>query len=132
MLSALRMPLDEGGLSGETILCPIYCSFAFKDEFLPMTSVIYGYAAITTENRLAFASFNALGQVHKYGAYRLEKLTKLKISKCFSVRTFKMTFDDNGKRRRMQINANKRVFGSDLAEQETNLAEFAGRMSELQ
>ncbi len=110
---------------GQYFLHPIYCSFGGQVA-LSSTALnnMYGYAAITNDGRLIYVKFNLLGMQVENGALWLENMTSLKFSKFMKMHTIKMTFDQDGKTKKLKIRANEVVYGTDLNMQKTNLQMF--------
>lgn len=110
---------------GERFWHPIYCSFG--GQVALSTSALnntYGYAGITSDNRLIYVKFNMLGMQVENGSLWLENMTSIKFSKFMRMHTIKMTFDQDGKTKKLKIKANEVVHGTDLTMQETNLKMF--------
>ncbi len=104
---------------------PIYCGFG--GQVMLSSSALnnmYGYAGITSDGRLIYAKFNIMGMQTENGALWLENMTSLKFSKFMKLHTIKMTFDQDGKKKKLKIMANEVVHGKDFNMQQQNLKMF--------
>lgn len=104
---------------------PIYCGFggqvALSSSALNNT---YGYAGLTNDGRLVYVKFNIMGMQVDHGVLWLENMTSVKFSKFMKLHTAKMTFEQDGKKIKLKIQANERVHGKDFYMQEQNLKMF--------
>lgn len=103
----------------------IYCGFGGQVALSSSAlNNMYGYAGITSDGRLIYVKFNIMGMQAENGALWLENMTSIKFSKFMRMHTIKMTFDQDGKTKKLKIRANEVVHGKDFYMQEQNLKMF--------
>ncbi len=111
--------------NGTQVWNPIYCGFG--GQVLLSSSALnnmFGYAGVTSDGRLVYAKFNILGMQVENGTLWLENMISIKFSKLMRLHTIKMTFDQDGRKVKLKIAANEKVYGKDFYMQEQNLKMF--------
>lgn len=104
---------------------PIYCGFGGQVALSKSAlNNMYGYAALTSDQKLIYVKFNIMGIPVEKGSLWLENITSVKFSKFMRLHTIKMTFDQEGKTVKLKIKANEIVHGKDFNMQEPNLKMF--------
>ncbi|MDE5576091.1 MAG: hypothetical protein K2J11_01715 [Oscillospiraceae bacterium] len=104
---------------------PIYCGFGGQVALSSSAlNNMYGYAGITSDGRLVYAKFNMLGMQAENDMLWLENMTSIKFSEFMRMHTIKMTFNQDGKKKKLKIKANEVVHGKDFYMQEQNLKMF--------
>ena len=119
--------LKKAGFEGETYTCPIY-GIVKNNSFwaTQYNNQNCCYIALSDYKRLLFVEFTMLtGTPLRMGALGFDDIVSAKVKKnIFGQYKFTFVFNINGKKQKFIIHAAKKVYGTDLYEQEQNLMEL--------
>jgi len=123
----MHASLKKAGFEGETYTCPIYGIVKNNSFFASRyNNQNCCYVAISDYKRLLFVEFAMLtGAPIRMGALGFDDLISAKVAKnIIGQYKFTFVFNINGKKQKFIIRAAKKVYGTDLDEQEQNLMGF--------
>ena len=116
--------LKKAGFEGETYTCPIYGVIKNTSFFATRyNNQNCCYVALSDYRRLLLVEFTMLtGAPIRMGALGFDDLVSAKVKKnIFGQYKFTLVFSVNGKKQKFIFQAAKKVYGTDLNNQEKNL-----------
>ncbi|MBQ8904533.1 MAG: hypothetical protein IJY73_09680 [Oscillospiraceae bacterium] len=122
--ATMHQYLKQACVQGETYKYPIYCMIKNTDFWVSRyDSQRSCYLALSDYRRLLFVEFTMLtGTPVRMGALGFDDLVSAKVKKnIVGQYVFKLEFIINGKKQKFTFQAAKKVYGTDLDEQEQNL-----------
>ena len=121
--ATMHASLRQACVAGETYKYPVYAVMKDTSFFGSRYRQKMGFVALSDYRRLLISEYYQLtGTPVRMGALGFDDLVSAKVNKnLFGQYTFNLVFIINGKKMNYQFSAAKKVYGTDLNEQEHNL-----------